>query len=103
MGARRMSSGSEKVARTQGRGWSLTWAQGSRSSCLRNENWSSERGDRGSKGLRTGVAHTQEVLGHARWRHLLSQIQGREKVELLLRGYGRSSRFCESPGAPLGP
>lgn len=77
MGARRMSSGSGKVDRAQGKGWRLTWHRDSeRAGSLRNENWSSERGARGSEGFQAGLARTQEFLGHARWRHLLPQIQG---------------------------
>lgn len=56
-----------------------------------------------SEGIWAGLARTQEVLGHVRGRHLLPQIQSREKVELLLRDCGRARRFCGSPRAPLGP
>lgn len=104
MGARRMSSGSEKVDRGQGRGWRLTRARGlERAGSPEMRTGVSERAAGGSEGFRAGLARTQEVLGHARWRHLLPQIQRREKVELLLRDYGRASRFCGSPRAPLGP
>lgn len=45
MGARRMSSGSEKVARAQGRGWSLTWARGSERAGLSEMRSGVQRGE----------------------------------------------------------
>ena len=77
---------------------------------LRTENRASEvrngvrrREPEGSEGIWAGLTRTQEALGHLRGRHLLPQIQNREKVELLLRDCGRASLFCGSPRAPLGP
>lgn len=61
----------------------------------RKENWGSERQVRENGAV---LARTQEALGHPRGRHLLPQIQGREKVELLLQVCRRFTRFCGSPG-----
>lgn len=68
----------------------------------RDRNWNSGRGAGGLEGIRASRAPTQEALDNSRGLHLLPQIQGGEKVELLLRDHGRASRFCGSPRAPLG-
>lgn len=89
----------------QGRAWRFRHRRGSETGeqGLRGEDWNSGREAGGSEGIRAGLAHTQEALGHSRGRHLLPQVQGREKVELLLRDNRRASRFCRRPRAPLGP
>lgn len=89
----------------QGRAWRFRHERESEKGKqgLRGENWNSGREAGGSEGIRAGLVHTQEALGHSRGRHLLPQVQGREKVELFLRDNGRASRFCRSPRAPLGP
>lgn len=103
MGRRKMDSHSW-------RRWVGLW-EGARQSDmgrgLRTENRASEvrngvrrREPEESEGIWAGLTRTQEALGHLRGRHLLPQIQSREKVELLLRDCGRASQFCGSPWAP---
>lgn len=91
MGAERVNLGSEKGLRTE------HGAQGPR-----RQELELREGSRRVRGMRASLAHTQEALENSRGLHLLPQIQGREKVEPLLRDNGRAGRFCGSPRAPLG-
>lgn len=104
MGAKRVSLGSEKVDRAQRRGCGLRRGPLARTENrdLSDKTRNSRREPGGLGRIRARLAHTQEALENSRGLHLLPQIQGREKVELLLRDNGRASRFCGSPRAPLG-